>query len=138
MSLGSRLLMAMLSCLLAAGCGKFRQLGTCHAIARDVNAAMDEIEAMSKAKSVDELAIARRYADLATKLAPRASGTTSLSHAVTEYVSVLRSTETALRAHQKAATETGGRPGENHRELERLVKRERAAVARIEIECGSR
>jgi len=138
MSLGSHAVMMVLSCLLLMGCGKFRQLGTCHAVARDVNGAMDEIETMSKAKSVDELAIARRYADLATKLTPQASGTTSLSHAITDYVSVLRGTETALRAHQKAATEAGGRPGESHRELERLVKRERSAVARIEVECGSR
>lgn len=134
MSLGSRSRIALLLGLLAVSCGKFRQLGACHSIARDVNAAMDGIEAASKANPVDELAIARRYADLAAKLEPRTKAPTPLSYAVSEYVSVLRSTDSALRAHAQA----GARPNEGQRDLERLVKRERSAIARIEVECGSR
>lgn len=121
--------------LSASGCGKFREVSLCRGIARDVNGALDEIEALSKAKPVDELRIAKRYGQLASTLTPRAAGEQPLAVAVREYVTVLQATETAVKSHDAAQKSQAGRITEPRRELERLVKRERAAATRIEAEC---
>jgi hypothetical protein len=118
-----------------SGCGKFREVHLCRGLARDINGALDEIEALSKAKPIDELRIAKRYGQLATTLAPRARGEQPLAVAVRDYISVLQATETAVKAHDAMQKSQPGRIGEPRRELERLVKRERAAATRIEVEC---
>jgi hypothetical protein len=118
-----------------SGCGKFREISLCRGLARDINAALDEIEALSKAKPIDEPRIAKRYAQLAKTLAPRAAGEQPLAVAVREYIAVLQATETAVKNHDAALKSQTGRSADSRRELERLVKRERAAATRIEAEC---
>jgi LmbE family N-acetylglucosaminyl deacetylase len=120
----------------ATGCGKFREVSACRSLARDVNRAVDEIEALSKAKPLDEPRIAKRYATLAQTLQPRSLGEKPLAQAVRDYVSVLQATDTTLRTHATALKTQYGRVSEPRRELERLVKREHAATARIEVECA--
>ena len=126
-------------CLASAttGCGKIREIRACRALSHEVNPALDQIEALSKSKSADrELLMAKQYSALAKRLQPRGVGDTPLAGAVREYASLLASTDGALRAHAEAVRiSNASRIAETRRELERLVKRERAAVARIAAEC---
>ena len=129
------LLLALAGGASALGCGKFREVSLCRGIAHDTNQAMDEIEALAKAKPVNELRIAKRYGDLAAMLAPRAVGEQPLAVALRDYVSVLRATDVAIRSHDAVQKSQPTRVGEPRRELERLVKREHAAATRVEVEC---
>jgi len=119
----------------AAGCGKLREVSACRGLSREVNAGLDEIEALSKKKPLDEVGIAKRYAELANKLGPRSAGQKPLDLAVRDYSAILRATDVALRAHADAAKVQYGRVFEPRRELEHLVKREHLAVTRIDAEC---
>lgn len=130
-----RLLVVLALAALATGCGKFREVSACRSIAREVNAAMDEIEPLSKARPMDEPRIAKRYAALAKALEPRTRGESPLAVAVRDYVAVLQGTDVALRSHVQALKTQYGKVNDPRRELERLVKREHAAAARIEVEC---
>jgi hypothetical protein len=121
--------------LSGSGCGKFRDLGRCHGVVRDINAAVDEIEALSKAKPVDEPRIAQRYAQLAKSLEARAQGEQSLPLALRDHIVVLRATEAAIRNHDSLRKAGSPRISEARRELERLVKREHATAARVEVAC---
>lgn len=134
-ALGPRLLLALALGLSATGCGKFREISACRSLAHEVNGAMDEIEALAKAKPVDEPRIAQRYATLAKALQPRAQGETPLAQAVRDYIVLLQATDAALRNHAAARKTQYGKVTEPRRELERLVKRERAAATRIDVEC---
>jgi len=129
------LLLGLTLGLATTGCGKFREISACRAIAREVNTAMDEIEALSRAKPMDEPRMAKRYATLAKALQPRALGESSLAQAVRDYIVVLQATDGALRNHAAALQTQYGKVGEPRRELDRLVKRERAAATRIDVEC---
>jgi hypothetical protein len=121
----------------ASGCGKFREISACRGVARDVNVALDEIEALSKKPSPEQEArAAKRYAELAKQLEPRTLGTTRMAASLREYVTVLRATETALRSHSEASkNHDTSRLNEARRELERLVRREKMAVTRIDVDC---
>lgn len=130
------LLLALALGLSAVGCGKFREISACRSLAREVNGAMDEIETLSKAKPLDEPRLAQRYASLAKALQPRAQGETPLALAVRDYIVVLQATDSALRTHAAALKTQYGKVNEPRRELDRLVKREHAAIARIDVECG--
>lgn len=128
-------LLALSLALGNVGCGKVREISACRAIAREVNAAVTEIEGISKVKPVDEPRIAKRYAALAKALEPHATGQTALANALRDYVNVVQATDVALRNHAQALQTQYGKVGEPRRELERLVKREHAATARIQVEC---
>lgn len=130
------LLLALALALASVGCGKFRQISACRAVARDVNAAVAEIEALSRAKPLDELRIAKRYAALAQSLQPRAVGDNPRAVALRDYIAVLQATDTTLRNHAAVLkASTGSKVAEPRRELERLVKREHAAAARLDVAC---
>ena len=119
----------------AAGCGKFREVSACRSVARQVNGAADEIDALAKAKPPDELRIAKRHGELAKALQPRATGETPLAAAVRDYVAILHGTETALRAHDQLAKTPYPKMTDSKREIERLAKREHATATRIDAEC---
>jgi LmbE family N-acetylglucosaminyl deacetylase len=123
--------------LSATGCGKIAEIRACRSLSQDVNPVLDEIEALSKSKAPDrELRMAKHYGELSKRLTSRATGSTALANAVREYATLLASTDGALRAHAEATkANNGARMAETRRELERLVKRERAAIARIGVEC---
>lgn len=125
----------MVLALSATGCGKFREISACRSVARDVNSALDEIETLSHAKPVDEPRIAKRYATLAKTLEPRSLGETALAQAVRDYIAILQATDAAVRNHAAALKTQYGKVTEPRRELERLIKREHAAVVRIDVEC---
>lgn len=130
------LLLALLPLALSAGgCSKVREISACRAIVHEVNGALDEVEKLAAQKPVDEPRIARRYGELAKALAPRAQGESALAAAVRDYVAILQATQAAVQAHAAAAGTPSGRVAEPRRELDKLVKRERAAAARIESEC---
>lgn len=130
-------LLALALALSATGCGKVREIRACRGLSHEVNPALDQIESLSKSKDPERaLRIAGAYAALAKRLAPRAQGSTPLANAVRDYAAVLTSTEVALRAHAEAVrSNNNARIAETRRDLERIVKRERAAVARISVEC---
>lgn len=121
----------------ATGCGKIAEIRACRGLSQDVNTTLDQIEALSKSKAPDrELRMAKHYGDLSKRLISRATGGTPLVGAVREYATVLAATDGALRAHAEATKANNTtRMVETRRELERLVKRERAAIARISVEC---
>jgi hypothetical protein len=122
----------------STGCGKVREISDCRGLAQEVNLALDEIEALAKKPSPDrEAQLAKRYGELAKRLEPRSQGTTPLALTLREYVAVLRATETALKNHVEGAKAPGTRPTDIKRELDRLGKREKAAVTRIDVECHS-
>jgi hypothetical protein len=131
------LALALCLALGATGCGKVREIKACRGLSHDVNPTLDAIEALSKSKAPDrELLMARQYRELSKRLAARAVGGSALAAAVREYASLLASTDSALRAHAEAVTaNNASRSTETRRELERLVKRERATIARIGVEC---
>jgi hypothetical protein len=126
-------------CLASAttGCGKIREIRDCRALSQEVNPTLEQIEALSKSKAADrELLMAKQYAALAKRLQPRGVGDSTLAAAVRDYANILSSTDGALRGHVEAVKiNQTARIAETRRELERLVKRERAAVARIAAEC---
>lgn len=130
-------LLVLLLSLPTTGCGKLREIKACRGLSQEVNPALDEIEALSKSTVPDrELRMAKQYSALSKRLAPRAVGTTALAGAVRDYAALLAATDGALRAHAEAAkANNSSRMAETRRELDRLVKRERAAVARISVEC---
>jgi hypothetical protein len=134
---GPKLLPSLLIALAlsATGCGKFREISACRSVARDVNGALDEIETLSHAKPIDEPRIAKRYATLAQTLQPRAQGETALAQAVRDYIAILQATDVTLRNHAQALKTQYGKVTEPRRELDRLIKREHAAVIRIDVEC---
>lgn len=117
------------------GCGKFREVSLCRGVARDVNRAMDEVELLAKAKPPSALAIAKRYGDLASSLSPRAVGEQPLAVALRDYITVLRSTEAVLKSYDAAQKSQPSRGGDQRRELERLIKRDRSAATRVDAEC---
>lgn len=131
----ARKVLCLALCLASSGCGKFREISACRGLAQQVNGAMDEIEVLSKKTPMDEVGIAKRYGALATALQPRTVGDKPLALAVRDYAAVLRSTENALKNHAEAVRIQYGRGLEVRRELDRLVKREHSAVARIDAEC---
>lgn len=121
------------------GCGRVREISACRTLAHEVNPALDRIAALSKSADGARLTrMASEYSELAKRLKPQASGKGALASAVRDYTAILESTAGALRSHaQLGSSGSPARAGESSRELERLVKRERAAVARIEAECHS-
>lgn len=120
-----------------SGCSRFREIAACRALAREVNPTLAQIEVLSqKAGAEAQAEMAKRYAELAKRLNAHASGKSTLALAVRDYANVFEATGTALRNMSEATrTGTSGRVNEPRRELERLVKRDRAAVARIDAEC---
>ncbi len=130
-------LLALCLALGATGCGKVKEIKACRALSHDVNSTLDAIERLSKSNQPDrELLMAKRYGELSKQLAPRATGESALASAVREYAALLASTDTALRAYAEAVkANNGSRIAETRRELDRLVRRERATVARISVEC---
>jgi hypothetical protein len=127
------------------GCGRMREISTCRALVRETNPMLDQIEALSKKPAADQQAradqqahMAKLYTQLAKRVRPHAAGPTTLAAAVKDYAGILDATGTALK-NQAEATRSGtfGRTTELRRELDRLVKRERAAVTRLETECHS-
>lgn len=125
--------------LSTSGCGRIREISACRGLAREVNPLIDELTALSKAKGgPDELRIAARYGELAKRVKAHGTGKDALANAIRDYASTLEATDAAVRAHEEAKRwNRGPRISETKRELERLVKRERAAVTRVETECHS-
>lgn len=117
-----------------SGCSRIREISACRAIVREVNGALDEVEKLAAQKPLDEPRIAKRYGDLAKALVPHARGESPLAVAVRDYVAVVQSTQAAVQAHATAVG-SNGRVAETRRELEKVTKRERAAVSRVEAEC---
>jgi hypothetical protein len=134
-----RVLLMVSACMLAA-CGKLRDTSTCRAAVAVVNPAVSEIEVLRNKRAKQDIAalrtIAQRYADLATSLKPLSADSKQLVGALDEYRSVLGATAAAVRSHADALEQgQGARATETRRELERLVRRERSAVTRLDVEC---
>jgi hypothetical protein len=123
--------------LALSGCGRLGEISACRALAREVNPTLDQIEALSKQPGADaEERMAQQYLALSKRVAPHAAGNSTLAAAVKDYAAVLESTGKALRSHADSVRAGAGpRTNEPRRELDRLVKRERTATARIEAEC---
>src|SRR5262245_36876320 len=95
--------------LAGTGCGKLREVSAGRKIARDVNSAVSDIEALSRQKPIDEPRIAKRYVELAQALEPQSVGEKPLALAVRDYAAILRATDVQLRAHAEAAKTQYGR-----------------------------
>ena len=127
------------------GCGRFREISTCRALTRETNPTLAQIEELSKKPGADPQAradqqarMAKLYAELAKRLKPHTTGPSTLAAAIKDYAGILEATGAALKNHSEATRSgTLGRSNEARRELDRLVKRERASVTRLETECHS-
>jgi hypothetical protein len=125
--------------LLATGCGRVREISACRSLSREINPVLTEIEALSKRTGgADELGMAKRYAELAKRVKARSESGGPLAPALRDYAGIFEATDAALRAHAEAlSSNQAARANEKRRELDRLVKREKVAVLRIETECQS-
>lgn len=121
------------------GCGRVREINACRSLAREVNPVLAEMEALSKRPGErDELGLAKRYAELAKRVKAQSARGGTLEPALRDYAGIFEATDVALRGYRDATQQNqAARVAEKRRELERLVKRERAAVTRIEAECQS-
>jgi hypothetical protein len=121
----------------STGCEKMREVSACRRIADAANTALGDVEALSKKSGPEpQTMMAKRYAELAKELEPFAVGETPLALHVRDYVQLIRATDAALRNHAEATrSNNDARKNELRRELDRLVKRERAAVTRIDVAC---
>jgi len=133
------LALATLVLLASSGCGRVREISACRALAREVNPVLSEVEALSKLPGGGhQPTMANRYAELAARVKTRSQKGGTLATALAEYASILEATCLALRAHEEATRlNQPARITEKRRELERLVKRERVSVTRIDAECQS-
>jgi hypothetical protein len=141
---GSWLLFLAVVCAVpvTSGCGNIRETRVCRAIARELNPALDEIEQLAKKPGVENhRRIAERYAKLAARMKQLTPPEGNMKSALEEYASILAATDAAIRAHNEANGANGAKQNnrvlEARRELERLVRREKAATSRIAAECRS-
>ncbi len=123
--------------LLLTGCDRISEIRECRGLAREISQALDGVEALSTSTDPERTSrIAGAYGALAKTLSRRAEGGTPLAAAVRDYASLIETTAHTLEAHADAVRAgQASRIAETRRDLERIVKRERAAIARLSAEC---
>jgi hypothetical protein len=123
--------------LLLTSCDRISEIRQCRALAREISQALDGVEALSTSTDPERTSrMAGAYDALAKTLSPRAEGGTPLAAAVRDYTSLIETTAHTLKAHADAVRAgQAARIAETRRDLERIVKRERAAIARLSAEC---
>jgi hypothetical protein len=111
----------------------------CATLSSRINPVVDEIRGLTRGKHDGPTykTAAARYAELASSLKKVAQG--ELAAEAEEYTEMLAATARTLAAGA-AAVEAGSASGigEARRELERLVRKERVVVAKIEAYCRAR
>jgi hypothetical protein len=121
-------------------CDRLGDVKRCRELAGKVNASLDEVEAeASRGSDVHYKLIAKKYDKLASSLDGFDGGTPELGKAVAEYASLARSS-----ARQVTVLEYAGEannPATRNlalRELDRLAKRQKTIVTRIDDECRTK
>ena len=122
----------------ALGCSRFEHVSECKALVATVNEGIAKAEIISKEPDKPEKfkELAAEYKELASRVQalPVAQGKAKTE--VKEYVELLRSTSDALKTAE-GVVQTGGRPDAYTRELERLTRRERLSIGKLETYCQS-
>lgn len=110
----------------------------CSRFAREVNPVLEEIQSLTRSKHEPKayIAAAERYTALAARVP--ALATPGFSADAKEYAELLTASSNALRAGALALEQKNQKAIEvARRELDRLVRKDRALVGKIEAYCRS-
>ena len=132
-----RFLVLVASCLLFGGCGKLERARQCRALVATVNPALGGIQELVATNRLDVAfysEVATRYEALATDLERMTFASAELKALVEDYRNVLTGSARAVRSVGQARTTPEALP-QAELELERLVRREKIVVLKIDAEC---
>jgi hypothetical protein len=125
------------SCLLFSGCSKIERARQCRALVAAVNPALGSIQTLVATKRHDVAFyedVAVRYDALAAELERMSFANVGLKTLVEEYRGVLTGAARAVRGVAQARTDPQVLP-QAKLELERLVRREKVVVLKLDAEC---
>jgi hypothetical protein len=129
--------LALLFCLSLTSCSKLQRVRECRALVARVNPALGGIQELLATNRRDAAFygdVAARYDGIATELAKLSFTSEQLKLHVEEYRSVVTAAAEAVRAVGKAQTSPQSLP-QARQELDRVVRREKVAVMRLDAEC---
>ena len=132
-----RFLLLVPLCLLLGGCSKIERARHCRTLVATVNPALGSIQELVATNRLDVAFyedIAVRYEALAAELERRAFASLELKTLVEEYRSVLTGAARAVRGVAQSRTNPQALP-QSKLELERLVRREKVLVLKMDAEC---
>jgi hypothetical protein len=132
-----RFLLLVLLCLPLGGCAKIERARQCRALVAAVNPALGSIQELVGSNRLDlafyeEVAV--RYEKLSKELQPLTFATPELQGLVEDYRGLLDSTARAVRGVGLARTNPQSL-APSKAELERLVRREKILVLKLDAEC---
>jgi hypothetical protein len=134
----TRPLLVVLAACALLGCERMRDVKRCRALAKDVNGALDAVEAERKLGEGPAVyaRISKHYGTLSRTLEPFDGGTPELRRAVDDLAALARTAArqtaalgTALESKNPASATLATN------ELERLAKQQKSLAARIDDEC---
>ena len=135
----SMLCAILLTC--GASCSRLDRARECRALSSEVNSALDEIEHVYKDGQRDAATfrdVAARYEQLAERVALLAFSSPEVKAGVEEYRGILLSAAKSAYAVAVALEKQDLRAVANAKlELERLGRREKVSVLKIDSECNS-
>jgi hypothetical protein len=125
----------------SASCGRFGRARECRALSSEVNSALDEIERVSTTGARDAATfrdVAARYDELAARVALLAFSDPEVKAGVEEYRTVLLGAAKNVHALANALEKRDSRELSHARlELDRLVRREKVSVLKVDAECNA-
>jgi hypothetical protein len=124
-------------CLLLGGCAKVERARQCRALVAHVNPALGSIQELVATNRLDTAFyedVATRYEKLAADLEHMKFSSDALKILVDDYRNILNGTARAVRGVAQARTSPETLPPAKL-ELERLVRREKVVVLKIDAEC---
>jgi hypothetical protein len=126
-----------LCCLWLMGCGRIQRIRECRALVANVNPALGGIQQLLASNRRDTAfydEVAGRYDAIAAELGKLSFSHEQLKALVDEYRSVATSAAIAVRSVGKAQTDPQALP-QARLELDRVVRREKVAVMKLDAEC---
>jgi hypothetical protein len=124
-------------CLWLAGCGRIQRVRECRALVARVNPALGGIQQLLATNRRDAAFygdIAGRYEALAAELGRLSFGNEQLKLLVDDYRGVAIAAAAAIRSFGQAQTDPQTLP-QARLELDRVVRREKVAVMKLDAEC---
>jgi hypothetical protein len=124
-------------CLLLGGCGKIERARQCRALVATVNPALVSIQELVATNRLDTAFyedVATRYEKLAADLEQMKFSSETVKNLVEDYRTILTGAARAVRGVAQARTNPETLPPAKL-ELERLVRREKILVLKIDAEC---
>jgi hypothetical protein len=128
---------ALLLCLTLTGCNKLQRVRECRALVASVNPALGGIPQLLATNRRDAAFygdIASRYDGIALELGKLTFSNEGIKLHVEEYRSVATAAAQAVRSVGQAQSNPQALP-QARQELDRVVRREKIAVMRLDAEC---